>query len=280
MKSACHIQTWGGVICTKAAVGSIKDGFYNSNTELSIPLEDIAEVGYKGFELFDGDLMTYSDNTSEFEELCEEKRLEPTAVFTAGNFIYHDAIEDEMYKIKTVAKIASNVGIGFIVIGGGANPSAELTKEHLKNFAVSLDTISSICEDNGVKAVFHPHVADKYNYEKIEVLLDMTDIDLCPDTGVLEAGGVECSEFINHYITRVSYVHLKDNKGSEGVELGTGEIDLVKILNILIKNGYTGWLTTELDSTTLTHRESAWAHSSYLKGLCDALNIKGAFNKL
>ncbi|MED3928732.1 sugar phosphate isomerase/epimerase, partial [Priestia megaterium] len=66
MKLGYQTNTWGGVVGHPAGVTSIKDLYYLANGSTEEALKDIAEVGYKGFEMFDGNLMEFKDRKEEF----------------------------------------------------------------------------------------------------------------------------------------------------------------------------------------------------------------------
>ena len=72
MKLGYQTNTWGGVVGHPAGVTSVKDLYYLANGSTEEALNDIArEAGYKGFEMFDGNLMQYQDKPEEFIKLLE-----------------------------------------------------------------------------------------------------------------------------------------------------------------------------------------------------------------
>ena len=84
MKFAYHTNTWGGVWGHPAGVTSIKDLFYLSNGSTDEAAADIAAAGYKGLELFDGNLMGFADRKSDFHALLERYNLKLVAVYSGG----------------------------------------------------------------------------------------------------------------------------------------------------------------------------------------------------
>lgn len=120
MKLGYQTNTWGGVVGHPAGVTSVKDSYYLANGSTEEALEDIKAAGYEGFELFDGNLMQYKGKEEEFKRLIEKHSLDFIGVYTGGNLIFPDILEDELEKIEEVAALASALGAEHLVVGGGA----------------------------------------------------------------------------------------------------------------------------------------------------------------
>ncbi|WP_269082461.1 sugar phosphate isomerase/epimerase family protein [Aneurinibacillus tyrosinisolvens] len=126
MKLGYQTNTWGGVVGHPAGVTSVKDLYYLANGSTEQALSDIAEVGYAGVEIFDGNLAQYANKKSEFKQILKAHSLEFVAVYTGANFIYPDILEDELFKIESVAQLSSELGAQHLVIGGGRFGRKEL----------------------------------------------------------------------------------------------------------------------------------------------------------
>src|SRR3954471_14997546 len=120
MKIGYQTNTWGGVVGHPAGVTSVKDLYYLANGSTEEALKDIAASGYTGFEMFDGNLMQYKDKKEELLTLIDDLSLTFIGVYTGGNFIYPDILEEELAKIESVAEFASELGAIHLVVGGGA----------------------------------------------------------------------------------------------------------------------------------------------------------------
>jgi inosose dehydratase len=96
-----------------------------------------------------------------------------------------------------------------------------------------------------------------------------TQINLCPDTAHLAAGGTDNPKLILRYKERIKYVHLKDyTKDPFGfVPLGTGQLDLLSIAAALKDNNYDGWVTVETDGYFGNTKLSAEVSKKYLQTL-------------
>lgn len=250
MKLGYQTNTWGGVVGHPAGVTSIKDQYYLTNGSTEEAVEDIASAGYKGIEIFEGNLVQYENRISEFKELLKTHSLTLIGVYTGANFIYREILEEELAKIERVAKLAAELGAEHLVIGGGAIRSKGIEDTDYKLLAEGLNQAINIAETYNLVASYHPHLGSMVETpEQLEKLLKYTDINLCPDTAHIEAGGGDPVEFIRKYYDRIKYVHLKDcNKTGEFLPLGEGHQDFPTMIKLLKDVGYKGWITVELDS--------------------------------
>jgi inosose dehydratase len=80
---------------------------------------------------------------------------------------------------------------------------------------------------------------------EIEELLERTDLNLLLDTGHLAVAGGDPVQALNEWRDRIDYIHLKDRRGGEFCELGTGDVDLDGFVAAL--GGYAGWIVVEQD---------------------------------
>lgn len=130
----------------------------------------------------------------------------------------------------------------------------------------NLDRIAEAAADRGVRATLHPHVGTVIeNRAEVERVL-RASMPLCLDTGHLLLGGTDPAELISAAADRIAHVHLKDvsaevaarfRAGDEpftesvrrGVfrPLGTGDIDIRRVVGQLEDFGYDGWYVLEQD---------------------------------
>lgn len=249
MKLGYQTNTWGGVVGAAGGVTCVKEAYYWANGSTEQALAQIAEAGYSGFELFEGNLMAYEDKPEQFKALCEKHQLDFIGVYTGGNFIYPDILEDEFYKIRRVAQFAASLGAEQLVIGGGAIRSAGIQDSDYERLADALNKLDQLAKELGLQATYHPHLGTiVQSWEQLQRIMSLTSISLCPDTAHLEAGGCDPVQVIETYIDRIPYIHFKDLQGSDFVPLGQGGQNFKAMLELLVKHGYSGWITTELDS--------------------------------
>ncbi|MET3321538.1 sugar phosphate isomerase/epimerase family protein [Peribacillus butanolivorans] len=249
MKLGYQTNTWGGVVGHPAGVTSVKDLYYLANGSTEEALKDIDSAGYKGFELFDGNLMQYKDKKEEFLKLIEEHSLTFIGVYTGGNFIFPDILEEELAKIESVAAFASELGAQHLVVGGGAVRTNGIKESDYKDLGDALNIVVEIAEKYNLIPSYHPHLGTNVQSpEQLDKLMPLTRINLCPDTAHIEAGGGDPVEVIKKYIDRIQYVHFKDYANGEFLPLGAGRQKFAEMLKVLEEANYDGWITVELDS--------------------------------
>ncbi|CAH0345741.1 sugar phosphate isomerase/epimerase family protein [Bacillus sp. CECT 9360] len=249
MKLGYQTNTWGGVVGHPGGVTSVKDSYYLANGSTEEALKDISAAGYKGFELFDGNLMQYKEKKEEFKALMKNYSLDFIGVYTGGNFIFPDILEEELIKIEDVASLASELGAEHLVIGGGAIRANGILESDYTEMGNALNQIVEIAEKYNLIASYHPHMGTNVQApDQLDKLMPLTKINLVPDTAHIEAGGGDPVEVIRKYVDRIKYVHLKDYQNGEFLPLGEGHQKFDEMIQILNDAQYDGWITVELDS--------------------------------
>ncbi len=249
MKIGYQTNTWGGVVGHPAGVTSVKDLYYLANGSTEEALKDIAAAGYQGFELLDGNLMQYKDKKNEFLKLISDNSLTFIGVYTGGNFIFPEIVEEELSKIENVATFASELGAQHLVVGGGAIRANGIMESDYMVLGEALNKVVEIANKYHLIPSYHPHLGTcVQSPDQLDKLIPLTTINLCPDTAHIEAGGGDPVEVIKKYGDRIKYVHLKDYENGEFLPLGEGHQKFDQMLKVLDTAGYDGWITVELDS--------------------------------
>ncbi|SMQ84698.1 2-keto-myo-inositol dehydratase [Bacillus sp. OV166] len=249
MKLGYQTNTWGGVVGHPAGVTSVKDLYYLAYGSTEEALKDIAEAGYEGFEIFDGNLMQYKDKKDEFLKLMNDHSLNLVGVYTGGNFIFPDILEEELLKIESVAAFASEVGAEHLVVGGGAVRTNGILESDYSALGNALNKVVEIAKKYNLIASYHPHLGTNVQApEQLDKLMPLTTINLCPDTAHIEAGGGDPVAVIRKYVDRIKYVHFKDYANGEFLPLGEGHQKFDEMVKALEEANYDGWITVELDS--------------------------------
>jgi inosose dehydratase len=270
VKIAYQTITWGGVVGHPAGVTSVKDSYYLANGSTEEALRDISDVGYDGFELFEGNLVQYAGRENEMRELMDKLRLEMVAVYSGANFIYPEILEEELTKIESVARLGARLGATHLVVGGGAVRAAGIREEDYRLLADGLEKVVTLTNEVGLVASYHPHLGSCVESpEQIEKLFQYTNINFCPDTAHLQAGGGDPAELISTYGDRVRYVHLKDYVEGDFLPLGQGGLDFSRIMTSLTDIRYDGWITVELDAYEGSPKEAAQVSRTFLSNETD-----------
>ena len=108
---------------------------------------------------------------------------------------------------------------------------------------------ASRCREHGLEPVFHHHLDTSIETpDDIDRLLELTELDLCLDTGHLLAAGGDPLATLARWGRRVRHVHVKDAL-ADGTfcRLGAGRLDLAAFLDALRALAYEGWIVVEQD---------------------------------
>ena len=241
---------WGGVVGHAAGVTSVKDLYYLAYGSDELALREIAAAGYDGFEIFDGNLQRYIGDPAPFEGWMRATGLQLVAVYTGANFIYEDILEDEFWRLERSATAAERFGATFLNIGGGAIRHDGPREADYEALAHGLDRASALARRHGLVATYHPHLGTiSQAPDQLDRVLSLTNIQLCPDTAHILAGGGDPAAVIRRYRERVAYVHLKDFADGRFLPLGEGRVDLPAVIAELGGSHRERWWTIELDGT-------------------------------
>ncbi|KXF83339.1 sugar phosphate isomerase/epimerase family protein [Enterovibrio coralii] len=128
----------------------------------------------------------------------------------------------------------------------------------LENFQTTSSLINekaAMFLKEGIQVHYHNHDFEflplgSLAQRPIDILLSELDpnlVNLCVDTGWLNLVGTCPITFLSTHKNRISYVHLRDFKGSVSSELGGGQIDLTSIVDEIKTNSAIDWVVIELD---------------------------------
>lgn len=250
MKLGYSSITWGGVVGAPGGVTSIKDLFYRANGDLLEAIQDIQAAGYRGTEVFDGNLVDFADEPDVLLGALDKAGVELVSVYTGANFIYPDILEEEFAKMTHAARLARDFGARRLVVGGGAQRTAGRAPGDIEALAKGLDRVASMAEAFGLESSYHPHLGTLVEApDALEELMERSAIAFCPDTAHLAAGGGDPVALIERYADRLAHVHLKDwDYGTQRfLPLGEGDLDFAAIVSAIRATGYDSWLLVELD---------------------------------
>jgi inosose dehydratase len=273
LKLGYHTICWGGVVADAVGVTSIKDLVYRSHGDVERAVDEIAALGYEGFELFDGNLLDFEGDPARFGRLLERSGLALLGVYCGGNFIFPEVLDQELWRVLRAARLAGEMGSRHLVVGGGAQRSGGLGADDYARLGAALDQVVGIAEESGMVAVYHPHLTTIVESpEQVEQVLTRSRIGLCADTAHLAAGGGDPATVIRKHADRLRYVHLKDLRREPfGFQpLGDGDLDIVGVVRTLAEIGYQGWATVELDSYDGEPKDAAAASRRFLDSVLES----------
>ena len=250
MKIGCQTNMWGGGAGHPAGVTSIKDLYYLTLGPDEQSLREASLAGFDGVEIFDGNLNRYHDNPGQYEALLSDNGLKLAALYSGANFIYPDALEDEMARLERAASLGERYGALFFTIGGGAVRAGGTREGDYDLLARGLDAVVAVARPHGLVAAYHPHLGTmSEGPEALTRIMALTEIALCPDLGHVLAGGGDPVEVVHTYRDRIPYIHLKDYADGLFVPLGEGKVDLKGVVAELSGDYRPEWWTVEVDQT-------------------------------
>lgn len=267
MKLGYMTNGFGPLVGSGGGVTSVKDIRYLTMCDDEEVLKKITSVGFKHIEVLEGNLTKYEDNIDVLKDMLAKYDANMMSVCVGANFIYQDALEDEMHHMETVAKLAEKIGVEYIGICGGAIRGKGIQEGDYALLAAGLDRTKELFTHYGLKASYHPHLGSMaQSPEQIDKLFDLTSIDICPDLAHLQAGGGNPLEIIKKYYDRISFVHLKDLDKNGFAPLGTGMVDIDGVLNFLKSKNYKGDYLVEVDGYAGDPLKACEISYEFLKG--------------
>lgn len=265
MKVGYMTNAWGNVVGHSAGVTCVKDLFYLSTGSTEEAVKSISKAGYEMIEIFDGNLAQYKDNKKKFNDLLKSFNLKLLAVYSGANFIFDEILEDEFYKLEEAASLAAEFGAKHFVVGGGAIRAKGIENDDYKKLAEGLDKVMELSKKYGLIASYHPHLGTIVQQpDQLDKLMPLTKIDLCPDTGHIEAGGGDSVKVVEKYKDRIKYIHLKDYQAGGFYPLGKGQINFDSIISSLLNCGHEVDFTVEADGYNGNPEEAAIESNKYL----------------
>lgn len=269
IKAAYHANCWGALGGNAVGVTSITQLTYRTFADIEAAIREIAETGYEGTELFDGNLLDYEGRVAQLSKFLRSTGVKLVAVYSGGNFIFDDILGEELARIERAADAAAAAGAEHLVVGGGAQRAGGRKRDDIKKLGAALDKVVRIAKKHGLTAHYHPHLTTIVEGpEDVRKVFRETSIDFCPDTAHLAAAGGDVPALIREHADRISYVHLKgwQKEPFAFTPLDTGTLDMASIVRALAEVDYSGWITVELDSWP-NPKEGAARSFAFLKEL-------------
>jgi inosose dehydratase len=251
-KLAYHANCWGPLGGDAVGVTSITRLAYRTFGDMAEAARDIAAAGYQGIEFFDGNVVDgETDGYAATRQLLDETGLALVAIYSGGNFIFADILDEELARIGKAADAARALGAEHLVVGGGARRHDGTRDSDYDALGAALEKVRAIAETRGLSAHYHPHLSTIVeNPDEVRTIFARTEIGFCPDTAHLAAAGADVAAMVREHADRISYVHLKglQKEPFAFVPVGRGDCDNGAVIRALKDIGYAGWICNELDA--------------------------------
>ena len=267
MKLGYMTNGFGPLVGDGAGVTSVKDIRYLTLCDDEEVLRKVTKAGFRYIEVLEGNLTKYASDIEVLKDMLARYDAGMMSVCVGANFIYQDALEDEMVHMETVAALAEQVGVSYVAFCGGAIRGKGIQEGDYRLLAKGLKEAEKVFAAHGIEASYHPHLGSMAEKpEQIDKLFSVSDIKICPDLAHLAAGGGDPLEIVKKYYDRISFVHLKDLDGNGFAPLGTGRIDIDGVLGFLREKGYAGDYLVEVDGFAGDPEQACRTSYDFLRG--------------
>jgi inosose dehydratase len=242
-------------------------------------LSDCAGAGYKGIEL--GPIGFMPEDPAILADALAGNDL--TMIGGVVFRPFHDASAwDEVWDAaqRTCKSLVSHGAQHLVLIdsisprraptAGRASEAEQMDKAEWMAFVDRIRRVAQLGSDHGLTVGIHAHAAGFIDFEpELERLLSEVDeslLKICFDTGHHSYAGFDPVAFMQRNISRISYMHFKDidpvvkasavanrtgfyDACGQGIfcNLGRGDVDFVKVRQLLLDAGFAGWCTVEQD---------------------------------
>ena len=189
MKLGYMTNAFGPLVGEGGGVTSIKDIRYLTLCDDEAVLKKITNAGFRYIEVLEGNLTKYGSDIQVLKDMLAHYGAGMMSVCVGANFIYPDALEDEMFHMETVAALAEQVGVSYVAFCGGAIRGKGVQTGDYALLAKGLKEAEKVFAAHGIEASYHPHLGSMAEKpEQIDRLFSVSDIKICPDLAHLAAG--------------------------------------------------------------------------------------------
>jgi inosose dehydratase len=244
-------------------------------------LDEIKAAGYSGTEL--GPYGFLPANSAVLRDELATRMLTLCSAFVDIELGNQDAHADGLAFVTRSAKLISEAGARLLVLSDKITPERNATSgrrsdanqiswsdAEWKAAAAAIREVIKRCKTVGLRVAFHHHVGSHVETpEEIDRLFSLFPADelgLCLDTGHYVYGGGDTIAFLEKQVSRVWCVHLKDVYDEKSAEarqqrmnfhaavrhgifapLGKGSIDFSRVISLLQRGRFDGWVVVEAD---------------------------------
>ncbi len=244
-------------------------------------LDEIKAAGYSGTEL--GPYGFLPAEASVLRGELEKRLLTLCSAFVDIELGSPSSLADGLAFVARSARLISNAGARLLILSDKIMPDRNATagRRHDANqlswsdsqweaAEAAISSVIALCAAVGLKVAFHHHAGSHVETpEEIDRLFSLFPADqlgLCLDTGHYVYCGGDTVAFLEKQVARVWCVHLKDVYEAKAAEaraarmnfhaavrhgifapLGRGNIDFPKVVSLLQKGKFDGWVVVEAD---------------------------------
>jgi len=251
VRFAYQANCWGPLGGNPVGVTSVGQLTYLTFGDMGQAIAQIGAAGYRGVELFDGNLLDYPGGAAALKAALAEAAVQLVAAYSGANFIFRDILDQELGRIARVADAAAALSAEHLVVGGGAKRLEGVAPGDYQRLAAGLEQVVAIAKARGLEAHYHPHLSTIVEGPaEVDRIFSLTSIHFCPDTAHLAAAGGDVPAMIRKHRDRIAYVHLKGLRKQPFAftPLDEGDLDNAAVIKALAEANYSGWIAAELDA--------------------------------
>ena len=156
MKLGYMTNAFGPLVGEGGGVTSIKDIQYLTLCDDEAVLKKITNAGFRYIEVLEGNLTKYGSDIQVLKDMLARYGAGMMSVCVGANFIYPDALEDEMFHMETVAALAEQVGVSYVAFCGGAIRGKGVQTGDYALLAKGLKEAEKVFAAHGIEASYHP----------------------------------------------------------------------------------------------------------------------------
>lgn len=224
-----------------------------------LPLTEILKLALKydvsAIEVRGIDNEMSNERISDFMESQVEKTksalkqagIVPLSLGTSCKFHDESSVEKNIEKAKTEIDIAQRAGFQAIRVFG--NNIIEPEEQCIRRVAEALDVVCAYAKNKDVQVYLEVH-GDFNTVERLSLLIEQ--MEQKENFGLIwdiyhthSVYGKHWRVFYEAMKPWIQHVHIKDSIGTKLTLPNEGELQIVPIINYLIKDGYTGWFSLE-----------------------------------
>ncbi|MBO3802321.1 MAG: sugar phosphate isomerase/epimerase [Candidatus Brockarchaeota archaeon] len=218
-------------------------------------LDEVASLSYAGVEM----------GPEPLDKLADPK--EPFSSRGLALVGLHIGVGD-MKLVDTCIRLLRKCEARYLLFSGAGGRGN--TEKEYREGSKFMKSAASRARDFGIKVCYHNHHQEIVDGARgIKIICSEVEpelLTLCVDTFWVQYAGDSPVRFLEENIDRVSYLHLKDLRGKEFVELGQGVVDFPGVFKA-IEGREIEWAVVEQDTTKRTPKESMGISRDYLKKL-------------
>jgi len=244
-------------------------------------LDEIMAAGYAGTEL--GPYGFLPADSSALRSELKKRSLTLCSAFVDIELGNADVHAEGLAFVERSADLIGAAGARLLILSDKVTPARNAvagrrneanqiswSEKEWQAAGAAIRSVIALCKKRGLRVAFHhhagSHVETPEEVDRLFSLFPSDELGLCLDTGHYVYCGGDTVAFLEKQVSRVWCVHLKDlyeDKAAEARQrkmnfhaavrhgifapLGKGNIDFPKVLSLLQRGHFDGWVVVEAD---------------------------------